>query len=475
MSLKWTPKAIRGIHGYIDADSIGTALWTDTGHSALVTADGQTVKAAGGIEGGSNYFTSSTGMVYQATGFTGSLPCLYSNAAAGLTGAVNFPALANSQFAVYLSYSHDGTVNKVLWCANTATNTVYTMPRTNDYMISMGTGNSSGAFNQAVSVANTPEILAVRYDGQYFFVDFNRSTFRRSIGGGQNSPKIAKSGSTGLSGLPLIVGAYTANDLKPVIKIRDMIAVARCPGPSEHADIMGYLAEKTPAVNTPFVCFMGDSLTNSYDPNTTNPYADADTYPVKLSALLTADGISHSIMRSANSGKYLYQADADYDYDVRPHLWRQSGKRNIVVVWFGANDLESLGGTALLAAVRERCNRITADGGIPIPCTLMNRSDHVGFDTLRLAYNITLRNAHRQFAPAMIDFGADAIMGTSAAPDDTDLFTDGCHPTATIGNGHLARIAFPVIKAALASTHGSVDFTPGSVTLSTGTFRSAIP
>lgn len=468
--MKWTPKAIRGIHGYIDADSIGTALWQDVAHSSLVTANGQTVKAAGGIEGGSNFFTDATGMVYQSTGFTGSLPCLYSNASGKLTGAVNFPALANSQFAVYLSYQHDGTVNKVLWSANTATNTMYAMPRATDYMLQLGTANGQWAQNQAVSVANTPEILCLRYDGEYFFADFHRANARRSIGGGQVSPKIAKSGSTGLSGLPLILGAYTDGSLKPVIKIRDMIAVARCPGPGEHADICGYLAEKTPAVNTPFVAFMGDSLTNSYDPNTTNPYTDADTYPVKLSALLTADGVSHSIMRSANSGKYLYQADADYDYDVRPHLWHQSGKRNIVVVWFGANDLESLGsGTALLAAVRERCNRIAADGGIPIPCTLMNRSDHVGFDTLRLAYNILLRNAHRQFAPTLIDFGGDALMGASGITVNATYFTDGCHPTPA-GNDELARIAKPIIKATIAGTHDIVFYSPG-VILSTGSFR----
>jgi hypothetical protein len=69
-------------------------------------------------------------------------------------------------------------------------------------------------------------------------------------------------------------------------------------------------------------------------------------------------------------------------------------------------------------------------------------------NTARVPYNAGLRAAVGTKIDGVIDFAADPVMGTDAAPCDTALFQDGLHPTE-VGQANMAVIYGPAVDRAL--------------------------
>jgi len=124
----------------------------------------------------------------------------------------------------------------------------------------------------------------------------------------------------------------------------------------------------------------------------------------------------------------------------------RTGRKFVLVVLIGANDLVSLGATTWLANLKTYLQARRTAGWTVVACTPTPRTQ-VGFNTERANILATMRGwGTADGVDYLIDFAADATMGPDAAASDTLLYSDGTHPT-TSGHQNLANIAKTVLNA----------------------------
>jgi lysophospholipase L1-like esterase len=123
----------------------------------------------------------------------------------------------------------------------------------------------------------------------------------------------------------------------------------------------------------------------------------------------------------------------------------RTGRKFILTVLIGRNDLAALGVTAWLAALSSYLDARRAAGWIVVLGTVLPATAS-GFNALRNTANTTLRTWTGVHCDALIDFAANATMGPDAAASNATLYSDGTHPTST-GQANLEAIARPVLNA----------------------------
>lgn len=191
------------------------------------------------------------------------------------------------------------------------------------------------------------------------------------------------------------------------------------------------------------VAFLGDSITFGLD--ATNNYG----YAKKCSPLF-ADNVY--VYADGASGRKLteYSAGTVYDNNALKQIVADSTYPRCVVIFLGTNDFAALGSTGaeVYAAVETMANKVYADGvEYVIATTPLPRNDMTAGEASARDDYLTLIRADHSFVDGLIDLYADATMGgPDTTANDTDLYTDGVHPT-DYGHSLVAQIMVTGIEA----------------------------
>jgi len=122
----------------------------------------------------------------------------------------------------------------------------------------------------------------------------------------------------------------------------------------------------------------------------------------------------------------------------------RTGRKFILSVLIGANDLVSLGSSTWLSNLGAYLDARVAAGWTVALCTPTPATTS-GFNTQRALVLSTMRGWVGTKCTAIIDFAADATMGPDAAASNGTLYSDGLHPTTT-GQNNLEAIARTVLN-----------------------------
>lgn len=106
-----------------------------------------------------------------------------------------------------------------------------------------------------------------------------------------------------------------------------------------------------------------------------------------------------------------------------------TGRKFILSVMIGRNDLLSLGTSTYLTNLASYCDDRRAAGWTVVVCTILPSTES-GFNTARNTVNTTLRTWVGTHCDALVDFDTDPTIGADEAAEDTDYYSDGTHPTA---------------------------------------------
>lgn len=106
----------------------------------------------------------------------------------------------------------------------------------------------------------------------------------------------------------------------------------------------------------------------------------------------------------------------------------KGSRKFILTVMIGHNDLNAMSAASFLTAYAAYLDARRAAGWTVGMCTLLPSTDS-GFNTKRAATNPTLSTWVGVHCDFLIDFAADPDMGPDEAASDTDLYSDGTHPT----------------------------------------------
>ena len=159
--------------------------------------------------------------------------------------------------------------------------------------------------------------------------------------------------------------------------------------------------------------------------------------------LATTAFLGHNFAISGSTISNLSSRAATVDLSLPTN---RTGRKFVLVVLIGANDLLSLGATTWLANLKTYLQARRSAGWTVVACTPTPRTA-AGFNTQRSTAVTTMRTwGTADGVDYLIDFAADATMGPDAAASDTLLYSDGTHPT-TSGHQNLANIAKTVLNA----------------------------
>lgn len=184
------------------------------------------------------------------------------------------------------------------------------------------------------------------------------------------------------------------------------------------------------------ICNEGDSITGASGVGWANYYG---------TNLATTAFLGHNFAISGSMISHLTSRAATVDL-VLPPVANRTGRKFILTVLIGANDLQGLGATTWLANLKAYLQARRTAGWTVVACTPTPRTT-AGFNTERALVLPTMRGwGTADGVDYLIDFAADATMGPDAAASDTLLYGDGTHPT-TAGHQNLANIAKTVLNA----------------------------
>jgi len=185
-------------------------------------------------------------------------------------------------------------------------------------------------------------------------------------------------------------------------------------------------------------CAEGDSITAGY---VQSPLSYANRYGQVASPVVM--GRNFAVSSSTIATMQTRAAAVDAVLPPEPN-----GRKFVLSVLIGANDLISLGASTYLTNLASYLDDRRAAGWLVALGTLtpIDHASWPGFNTLRNTVNPTLRTWEGVHCDAIIDFADDATMGPDAAALDTNLYYDGVHPSAT-GQANLAAIAQPILDA----------------------------
>jgi lysophospholipase L1-like esterase len=174
---------------------------------------------------------------------------------------------------------------------------------------------------------------------------------------------------------------------------------------------------------------MGDSITVGFGLTQGYPdlYGDDSTQTQLFGVNLGASGTGLT-----------YVEDNLADVLARFATTTRVGKKNILTIQVGANDLVGLdaaGVTAYLVRYAAVCDEVRAAGVSLAIGTVLPRSDlAASFNTNRATVNTAISgwvgSGVGKHVDAVFDFAGDATMGPDAAASDLTYYQDGVHPTA---------------------------------------------
>jgi lysophospholipase L1-like esterase len=210
------------------------------------------------------------------------------------------------------------------------------------------------------------------------------------------------------------------------------------------AAFIGCRRHITPVARTNQVIFSGDSITLATGQGISTSDRYAGLVATQLPEIAANDSViavgSTSIGSDGGQG-----AAADSAYDASKAV-------NILTVLFGANDMLTLTGAEFYAALKVWCEARQSTGFKVVVLTTLNHTTGGGIASRRNAANALIR-ADASFYDALADIASDPIMGTDAAPSDTDLYLDGVHPTV-LGHTYLAPYVRNAISSLILSSAG---------------------
>lgn len=126
--------------------------------------------------------------------------------------------------------------------------------------------------------------------------------------------------------------------------------------------------------------------------------------------------------------------------------------KSIITVLAGFNDYtNSVSTSSFLTSMANYCDARKLITGCKVGvCTILpSTTPTVGgtsFSSWRSTVNTTMRTWVGSHIDFVVDFAADATMGPDASASDTNLYSDGIHPT-TLGEQNLEAIYRPVVNA----------------------------
>jgi lysophospholipase L1-like esterase len=185
------------------------------------------------------------------------------------------------------------------------------------------------------------------------------------------------------------------------------------------------------------VMFEGDSIT---DTSQTFSYArkflpNASPLVAGHGGAITGSTIASLVTRASFTDSFL------------PPVSEFNGRKFILTVLIGANDINSMSNSTWLANFAAYCDARRAAGWKVVVCTVLARSDGAGtgFNAARNSINTTLRTWVGTHCDAIADFAADSTIGTDAAASNVTYFPDGLHPSDA-GHVIMESIIRPVIN-----------------------------
>ena len=193
----------------------------------------------------------------------------------------------------------------------------------------------------------------------------------------------------------------------------------------------------------PNVIYDGDSQTWSVIGST-----DYSTYPSLCTPQLSMPvdyynyGVSGQSITGANNLKIRYTEV--YDSTVT----------NVIVVWYGTNDIALGGQTAVAAlnAYKSYCLYLKTAGYKVIVLTALPRTDAgiaVDYETKRLSFNSNIVSDWATFANCLVDTGSESNIGITGASTNTDYYSTDLVHLNRAGRVIVANMVAPVINSLL--------------------------
>jgi len=438
----------------------GRTLFTDTGLTTINNVDSTSVKGwkdksasgANATEG-----TSPPTLVYQ--GING-LPSLQFGSGKKLTTASLFTSGYNTAISVFCvcSGGMGSNKNQMALSVPGGTGNLWLSKDDNSHFIEWSVALSGASFQtDHNNISTNPSVLAFSYDGSLAQLASIWRDHRTSLPSSVNNKRnISCTGNMGLSGA-MTVGTFygDAADFAWEGYIGEILVFNRCLTQNEEAYVLNYLTAKWRLCNPTHVLCTGDSLSSDANAGAGNGY------PQILAGLLGTTNYSLDI--DSYGGRTVAGAELENSagllYQVLPLA---TDHRPIAIVWFGANDLYTLGDSAFRTVIQNHHNYLHTLGYRTIATTMTPRF-HSGethptlgstMEGLRSTFNPWLRANYATFSEGLLDLGADATIGkegASSATIDTFLQSTTYFADASTGGIHFSATGNAVI-AALAQT-----------------------
>lgn len=462
--MNFSPLSIEDCLLWLDGADI-TTMFTDTGGTTAVTANGQNVKCwkdksvNGSRVANNHHATEATNPpTYSAAGGPAGLPSVAW--AGGGSVILKTPAIftANHERAVSIycvSTGGDGT-NRLIWS-----------PTGSCWYERNGSSNSNGFHNPVqtvqgfAGVTTGTEIEGITYSGFRIRHTYARNTFRRDVLNSINNARfvnVTTPGDLGLTGAAFTIGNITGGGFGWLGTISEVIVVGRDVTEDEDRDILDYLAAKWSVGIKPYVLCVGDSLT---DGSGTTAGNNGLSFPEKLQ---TANS-GWIVERDSYPGRSLTQLMTEWRLSISWRSWRNAAAgQQAMALWIGTNDLAQSQPTATVESqYDEQVRRLIADTGMPVVCcTIIPRGDVSGTVLANIVtFNTWLKANFTGFgASAVVDLAADARLQT---PSNATYFQGDTIHLTPAGNDVVvsllqASAASALLAGAQAFVHGANPF-----------------
>ncbi len=232
----------------------------------------------------------------------------------------------------------------------------------------------------------------------------------------------------------------TSLALAAMLALASPVSAATCDASSNPTDAARFL-----------VLAEGDSITFGQGASDGRSFVQRACLPKGTQAIDTAR--SQSTLGSPTDGPAVNSLYGRLEDDARLIFDKRAGRKVVLTVLIGRNDLVGYGGGAMAYAddLSRYITAMRAAGVDRVVVGTLLPSDWAPFTTVRAAFDAILRGpgwgkAHG--VDAIADYAASPVMGSDAAATDKMLFVDGIHPTDH-GYDLLAPVFSKAVKAAM--------------------------
>lgn len=224
------------------------------------------------------------------------------------------------------------------------------------------------------------------------------------------------------------------------------------------------LTLQTPEVN--FV-FDGDSQTTGI--------AEAEPTALYTDSVLLAQSKPFRAYNIGIYGQGLLQASADGQTQADPLF--VAGKKNVMVIWLGTNDLwaDSSAGALALSRLKTRCQQARAAGFKVIVIPMMPRADsgQTTYEIARVAFNSAVENDPSFYDARVSVADIPALFAPSAQENTTYFYADKIH-LSSFGYRTIAGAVIPLISAIVDDVTPTASPTLSAAYASTQAILSAV-